>query len=284
MAPPLSRAIVREDLIVNSRTSSFSSSRLSLSSMTSSRFFTSRAWPFPLFEGSLTQLAQAVHFALDDLGLPDVPTCVEASRHERERLFRDRLGFLERRGDADHREGPRCRRVYMTGFFVDASIEQLCPGAADALLVDLELLTRLRVGPIAHRHDVLAHGCLPRELDRRWEISFRQPHAKVDQVVFENRQDVHGFRVREADVVLEELRAILRGHETAIENALERRAAVRHRCDGLQHDLEGSLEIVFRDEGQDMIRIAVRSHSTRVRTSVSLVGSLVILRERSGSE
>src|SRR5712691_3932859 len=123
MAPPLSRSIGRDDLLVISRTSSFSSRRDSISSMTSSRFFTPRAWPFPLFEGSLTQLAHAVHFVLDDLGLPDVPTCVEASRHEREGLFRDRLGLLERRGEADHREGPRCRRVQMTGLLVDAGIE-----------------------------------------------------------------------------------------------------------------------------------------------------------------
>src|SRR5438094_2445465 len=51
IALPLSRAIVRDDLIVSSRTSSFSSNRPSISEMTSSRFFTSCGWPIPLFEG-----------------------------------------------------------------------------------------------------------------------------------------------------------------------------------------------------------------------------------------
>src|SRR5256712_8035908 len=45
IALPLSRAIVREDLIVSSRTSSFSSNRPSISEMTSSRFFTSEDDP-----------------------------------------------------------------------------------------------------------------------------------------------------------------------------------------------------------------------------------------------
>src|SRR6266705_1567697 len=45
IALPLNRAIVREDLIVSSRTSSFSSNRPSISEMTSSRFFTSEDDP-----------------------------------------------------------------------------------------------------------------------------------------------------------------------------------------------------------------------------------------------
>src|SRR2546427_7730823 len=45
IALPLSRAIVRDDLIVSSRTSSFSSNRPSISEMTSSRFFTSEDDP-----------------------------------------------------------------------------------------------------------------------------------------------------------------------------------------------------------------------------------------------
>src|SRR2546428_2088552 len=45
IALPLSRAIVREDLIVSSRPSSFSSNRPSISEMTSSRFFTSEDDP-----------------------------------------------------------------------------------------------------------------------------------------------------------------------------------------------------------------------------------------------
>src|SRR6267378_97965 len=116
----------------------------------------------------------------------------------------------------------------MTGLFVDAGVEQPRPGAAYAVLVDLELLTCLRMGPVAHRHDVLAHGRLPSELDRRREISLRKADAHLEKVVLENRQDVHRLRIREADVVLEELRAILRGHESAVENSLERRAAIRH--------------------------------------------------------
>src|SRR5213078_2666563 len=48
IAEPLKRAIVREDLIVSSRTSSFSSRRDSISSITSSRFFTARGCPIPL--------------------------------------------------------------------------------------------------------------------------------------------------------------------------------------------------------------------------------------------
>src|SRR5207247_8995754 len=103
-------------------------------------------------------LRTPLDLSADDPRLPDVPARVEAPRHEREPLLGDRLRLSERRRDPDDREGPGGGRIQVPCPLVDARVEQFRPGRSDAVLIHFELLSRSRMGPIAHRDDVLAYG------------------------------------------------------------------------------------------------------------------------------
>src|SRR5947208_6041095 len=220
----------------------------------------------------------------DDLRLPDVPTRVEAPRHERERLLRDRFCFSERRGDPDDREGARRCRVQVPRFLVDARIEEFRPGRPDAILVHFELLACPRMGSIAHRDDVLADGGPRGEPEGGGETALHDPLARFQEVVFEDRQDVHRFRIRETHVELEELGTVLRRHEAAVQDSLERRPARVHRDDGLSHRLQGAREVVLREERETVIRVAEGPHAARVGTPVPLVRPLVVLSDGRGDQ
>src|SRR3989475_13089399 len=112
-------------------------------------------------------LPHSLHPAVDALVLADVPACVEAPRDERKSLLGDRFGVREIRRDPDNREGPRGRRVQVSAFLVDARVVELRPGAANALFIDLELLSRLRMRAVPHRDDVLPHPGVAGEWDDR---------------------------------------------------------------------------------------------------------------------
>src|SRR5206468_10358026 len=68
------------------------------------------------------------------------------------------------------------------------------------------------------------------------------------------------------------------------QDAFERGAARGHRLHGLRHRLEGAIEILDREEGQPVVRVAVRAHAPRVRSLVPLVRALVILGPRHRDE
>src|SRR6266852_4562970 len=214
---------------------------------------------------------------LDDLGLPDVPAGIETPGDKGEGLFGNRLRILEIGRDPDDGKGPRSRRVQMAGLLVDARIEQLRAALADAVFVDLQLLPCLWAGSISHRHHVLADGRLTREPQRRRETSLRESLTRFHEVILQYRQDVHRLRVREPDVELEQPRSVLRRHEAAVQDPFERRTASCHRGDRLVHRFEGSLEILRREELEEMVRVAVRAHPARVRALVPFVRALVIL-------
>src|SRR3990172_3328269 len=179
ITPPLRRAIVRDDLIVSSRTSSFSSRRDSISPITSSRFFTSRGWTTVLFEGwpaghadrctsgdaSATRSngPHPLDLRLDGHRLADVPSRVVAPGHEGQCLLGQGLRVAEIRRNADDREGPGRRRVEVAGLLVDAREVELRPRSADALLVHLDQLAGLRMRAVSWGHDVLADGGHARE-------------------------------------------------------------------------------------------------------------------------
>src|SRR5207249_9788357 len=157
---------------------------------------------------AFADLPHPLDLALNDFGLADVPAGIETPRDKGQALFRDRLGVLEIRSDSDDRQGPRRRRVEMSALLVDARIEQPRPRPANALLVDLELLPRLRMRAVSHRDDVLAHRGLAGERDHGRKVSRGKARADFEEIGLENRQDVHRFRVREPDVVLQELRTV----------------------------------------------------------------------------
>src|SRR5207244_13527322 len=191
---------------------------------------------------AFADLPHSLDLQLDDLRLADVPTYVEAPRDERKSLLGDRFGVREIRRDPDNREGPRGRRVQVSAFLVDARVVELRPGAANALFVDLELLPRLRMRAVPHRDDVLAYRGLAGECDRRRKGSCGEARTDVEEVRLEDRQDVHRFRIREPDVVLQQHGAVFRGHETAIKDAFERGAARGHRLHSLRPRLEGGVD------------------------------------------
>src|SRR5213593_3112464 len=120
---------------------------------------------------AFSDLPHSLDLALDDLGLADVPACVEAPRDERKSLLGDRLGVREIRRDPDDREGPRGRRVQVSASLVDARVIEFRPGAANALFVDFQLLPRLRVRAVPHRDDILAYRGLAGERDAGREVS-----------------------------------------------------------------------------------------------------------------
>src|SRR5438445_389460 len=93
---------------------------------------------------TLPNLPHPLDLLLDDFGLADVASRVEAPRDERESLLGDRLGLLQVPGGSHDCEGSRGGGVQMPALLVDAREEELRPRAADALFVDLELLPRLR--------------------------------------------------------------------------------------------------------------------------------------------
>src|SRR5438094_105883 len=80
-------------------------------------------------------------------------------------LLRDRLRLFQVRRDPDDREGPGGRRIQVAALLVDARVVQLRTGLPDAVLVDLQLFPRLRMGSVPHRDDVFADRRLMRELE-----------------------------------------------------------------------------------------------------------------------
>src|SRR5881296_1427967 len=96
---------------------------------------------------------------------------------------------------------------------------------------------------VPHRYDVLAYGGLAGERYGRREVSRREARTDVEEIGLDDRQDVHRFRIRETDVVLEEFRTIFRRHEAAVQDAFERRDARRHRLDRLRHRLECAVDV-----------------------------------------
>src|SRR2546422_9264934 len=168
----------------------------------------------------------------------------------------------------------------MPALLVDAREEELRPRAADALFVDLELLPRLRTRAVAHGDDVLAPGRVGGELRAGGGFCRRDTGAEIEEIALADRQDVHRLRVRESHVELEEFRALVRRHEAAVQDAFERRAPRGHRLDRPRHRLEGLIEILLRQEGQEVVRVAVRPHTACVRAFVSFVRALVVLGER----
>src|SRR5439155_16418347 len=99
---------------------------------------------------ALSNLPHPLDLLTDHLWLPDVPTCVEAPRHERERLLRNRFCFPQGRRDADDRQGTRRCRVQVPALLVDTRVEEFRPCGPDAVLVHFELLACPRMGSIAH--------------------------------------------------------------------------------------------------------------------------------------
>src|SRR3989454_10893887 len=152
---------------------------------------------------AFADLPHPLDLALNDLGLADVPPRVEAPRDEGQGLLGDRLGVREIRRDADDRERPRGRRVQVAGFLVDARVIEFRPRAANALFVNFQLLPRLRMRAIPHGDDILAYRGLAGERDGRRKASRGEARTDVEEVRLEDRQDVHRFRIREPDVVLQ---------------------------------------------------------------------------------
>src|SRR2546428_10025802 len=152
---------------------------------------------------AFADLPHSLDLALDDLGLADVPACVEAPRDERKSLLGDRFGVREIRRDPANREGPRGRRVQVSAFLVDARVVELRPGAANALFVDLELLPRLRMRAVPHRDDVLAHRGLAGERDAGRGVSCGGARTDFEEARLEAWEDVHRCRIRAPDVVLQ---------------------------------------------------------------------------------
>src|SRR5438093_11525690 len=238
--------------------------------------------PSMLDDAEWERLSTLYNGWIDDVA--DVPAGVEAPRDEGEGLLRDRLRLFQVRRDPDDREGPGGRRVQVASRLVDARVVQPRTGLPDAVLVDLQLLSGPRMGTVSHGNDVLADRRLMREPEGRREVSFREGLTRLEEVILQDRQDVHRFRVREPDVELEELGSVFRRHEAAVQDAFERRSAGGHRGDRLAHRFECALEILPRDERQAMIGVAIGTHPARVRSLVPFIRTLVILRERRGHE
>src|SRR5881396_2975580 len=126
---------------------------------------------------TLSKLLHPLDLLLDDFGLADVASRVEAPRDERESLLGDRLGLLQVPGDSYDCEGSRRGRVQMPALPLYARKEELRP--------------RLRTRAVAHGDDVLAHGRLGRELHGGWEVSRRDTAAEIEEIALADRQDVH---------------------------------------------------------------------------------------------
>src|SRR5947209_10171817 len=96
---------------------------------------------------------------------------------------------------------------------------------------------------VPHWDDVLAYGGLAGERDTRREVSRRETCTDVEEIGLQDRQDVHRFRIREPDVVLEEFRTVLRRHETAVQNFFEWCAERRTRIGRLRHHRGGAVDV-----------------------------------------
>ena len=88
----------------------------------------------------------------------------------------------------------------------------------------------------------------------------------------------HHFRLRVAEpgVVLDDLRAVLGGDQTGIENAGEGDALIDH---GLRRRLHNRFNGLVHDVLTDLRDRAVSAHTTRIRTLITVIGAFVVLRD-----
>ena len=93
----------------------------------------------------------------------------------------------------------------------------------------------------------------------------------------ELREHDFGFRVAEAGVEFDDLRAVGGGDQTGVQDTGEWRTFLGHAFDGGAHDfLDGLVDHGLRN----LRHRAVGTHATGVRTLVAIVGALVILGDR----
>ena len=159
---------------------------------------------------------------------------------------------------------------------IELSIAEVC--TCDIDIVHLIDTRDLEAGLVRHR---ISAGCLddtaggfilPLHLDVG-EATLGDGLHDGQQVRIEQRQHDLCLRIAEAAVVLDDLRAILRQHETEVEAALEGAALTLHRFDGrledgLHADISDFLRVVrVRCDG---------AHTAGIEALIVVVGTLVI--------
>ena len=101
----------------------------------------------------------------------------------------------------------------------------------------------------------------------------------VDDVALQTRQHHLGLGVAETGVELDDLDALGRLHQTAVEYSREGTALLHHRIGRTLHDVaQRELLVLGRDEGQGRIG----SHAARIGTLVAVEGALVVLSQHHG--
>ena len=210
---------------------------------------------------------------------PDVASMEDRPLDGAGRLLGDGLGLAQARPDAHEADGPRAGEIETVGPLIDrrevvlqpvglpGNPRQADPGAPDRGI-------RVALG-----HHVLADRGQPRELDAH--AIERAPDdglADVDEIGPQQGQDIQGFGVAEAGVVLQQANAVPRGHEAAVEDAAIPLAGVAQQR--LRHrgvDGAGRADVLVGQEGEAMILARVRPHAARVGPAIPLVRPLVIL-------
>ena len=112
-------------------------------------------------------------------------------------------------------------------------------------------------------------------------IQFFVDHCieNIEQIGFQPRKHGLRFRIAKPRVILDHLRSLGRQHQTEIQYALERPPLLGHRRDR-------RLENRFHTSGRDLLRIETgggkRPHAAGIRSLVTVVGALMVLRGRHG--